>query len=246
MNLTDEIFEPENLDKLFRAIAELHHNLGLAFRKKRQGRKELWPASRNEIIEALVAIAWFCEKLEGFGCYTSVFNEFSSTLSDLDRGTIHAILVAKARKGGKGKPPDSTDIMCARCRVAIAVEYMMHSGASGKSKGDIAHEIALQHQSLKLLTRTRGDRGQNLSGSIVSWYDAFNQGEVKNQEARDFYRTYMHGLKASQRTKATSSADLMRIARRQLHLAANFRPISKDEALNIRNFIEPKRHSARR
>lgn len=251
MSTIDELFQREHPGHLLRAIAELHRNLGSAFKKAAQGRNELWPANRNEIVTALISVAWFFHELEmsggveGFDAYANVFNEFSSVLADLDRGSKHAIFSEKGRKGGKGKPPDNTDIMCARCRVAIAVAYMMHVEANQKSKGEIARDIEVRHQSLKRLVRKGGDHSKPLRRSIVSWYEEFSQGKVKNQEARDLYRSYMHLLAISQRRKTSSSDDLSREARRQLRLAAAFAPVTIDETLSLSNFIEPKRISRR-
>lgn len=134
---------------MLRAAAELHRDLGIAFNEKSKHRKELWPATRNGVARALIAIAWFFKRLQGFGAYANVFNEFSTALADLDHGAIHAIFTAKARKGGKGKPPDNIDIMCARCRVAISVAYMMRAKATRGNKRDIAADIAAEYRCLE-------------------------------------------------------------------------------------------------
>jgi hypothetical protein len=188
------------------------------------------------MVGALVAIAWFFEKLEGFGAYANVLNEFSSALADLDRGSVHAVFAAKAI----GKPPDNTDLMCARARVAIAVAYMMRAGGRGRKKEDIANEIAMKHQGLRRI-RKHPTSDKPLSSSILSWYNDFNQGKGKNQEARDLYRTYQHGLVSSSRGGKLSPASLNDIAQQQLHLAADFVPMTKAEALTLGNFIEVKR-----
>lgn len=243
MSQTDEIFRRKNVNALVGEIAELHRNLGGAFSKKSQKREELWPASRNAMVEALVAISGFFKKLEGFDAYANAFNEFSTALADLDRGTIHVIFTAKARKGGKGKPPESTDIMCARGRVAIAVAYMMQAKANKRSKRNIANEIAAEYRSLARLVKNHTVQAPNLSSSIVSWYDQFNKGRVKNQEARDLFRTFQHWLVISQRGKISSSVDLIHIAHKQLRLATEFIPMTIEEVLGSNNFIEPKKVS---
>jgi hypothetical protein len=235
MNQVDEVFQHENIYTILRAIAELHRNLDAAL--KRKARTQLWPAGRNGMIEALTAIAWFFEKLEGFGAYANVLNEFGSALADLDRGSVHAIFVAKARKGGKGKPPDNTDVACARARVAIAVSCMMRAG---RTKQNIANEIAMKHHGLRRITKSPTS-DKPLSASIVSWYNEFNQGKGKNQEARDLYRIFQHRLAGVNRRGQLSPASLNDIAQQQLHLAAHFVPLTKAEALALENFVEVKR-----
>jgi hypothetical protein len=234
MSQVDEVFQHENIYTILRAIAELHRNLDTALKFK--ARKQLWPANRNAMIKSLASIAWFFDKLEGFGDHAYVFNEFSSALADLDRGSVHAIFAAKAI----GKPPDNTDLMCARARVAIAVAYMMRADGGERTKEDIANEIAMKHQGLGRIRR-RVTSDQPLSASIVSWYEAFNEGEVKNQEARDLYRTYQHYSAISNRGGKLSPESLNRIAQQQLHLAAEFVPMTKAEALGLSNFIEVKK-----
>jgi hypothetical protein len=236
MRQVENVARREDILVILRAIAELHQNLGVAFK----ARKQLWPTNRNGVVEALTAIAWFLNKLEGFGAYANVLNEFGSALADLDRGSVHAIFVTKAREGGKGKPPDNTDVMCARSRVAIAVSYMLRASGRGRTKEDIANEIAIKHHGLRHIKKSPTSN-KPLSASILSWYNDFNQGKVKNQEARDLYRTYQHRLASSARGGKLTPASLNRTAQQQLHLAAEFVPMTKAEALGLGNFIEVKR-----
>lgn len=233
MNQVDVVFQHENIHTILRAIAELHRNLDTALKGK--ARKQLWPARRNELIGALAAIAWFLDKLEGFGGYANVLNEFSSALADLDHGTVHAIFAVKR----DGKPSDNTDLMIARCRVAIALACKRRIEPT-RSKRNIADEIATQHHGLRRLTK-RPTSDKPLSASIVSWYDDLNQGKNKNQEARDLFRTFQHFMTISNQRGAPSSTRLRRIAEQQLHLAEDFVPITKAEIFSLKNFIEVKR-----
>lgn len=241
MSQADEVFQRKNVRQLLRLIADLHRDLGVAFDKKSQKRKELWPATRNDLTGALVAIAWFFKRLEGFDAYSHVFNEFSTALADLDHGTIHAIFAVKARRGGEGKPPDSTDIVCARCRVAIALTYLMRAEPSKRIKQDVAAEIAANYRELERLMQKRADRPPNLARSIVTWYNQFNKGDIKHQEARDLFRSFKHALAIAKRSKSYSSSNMILVAHRQLRLAAEFVPMTVDEALGLSNFIEQKR-----
>jgi hypothetical protein len=242
MTPIDNIVQQEDISKILLSIAELHQNLGLAFKGVK--RKQIWPAHRNEVVGALIAIAWFLDKLEGFDGYANAINELSSALSDLDRGSVHAILQPKARKGNRGRPPDNTDLMCARARVAIAIAYMMQATNKEKTKDEIAIEIAMKYQGLASI-RKKITSDTSLKDSIVSWYNEFNQGKVKNQEASDLYRTHKHFLAISKRNGGLSSAFLNQTAKEQLRMATEFVPIKKTDSLDQRNFIEVKKVPAR-
>lgn len=243
MSTTDETIEPENVRKLLSAIKELHHNLGTAFNDTGERATELWPVSRNGLVHGLVAIALFCRRLDGFDRYAPVFNEFSSVLSDLDYGIEHSLLTQKERKGSQHRPSDSTDIWCARCRVAIAIKYLI---SAGQKKTDIVANItrAKKYRDLKWLVQEQTRRAK-LSSSIVTWYEEFSKGGVKNQEARDLYRTFMHLLNALRRQKKLTKPWLESMANRQLVLAAGFKPITKDEVLRSFRLIEPKRPASK-
>ncbi|MCW5691003.1 MAG: hypothetical protein KIT48_01420 [Pseudolabrys sp.] len=229
MSTTDEIFERDNLEKLLRAIAELHRNLGLAFKSGNQGRGVLWPANRNEMIDALISIAWFCDNLEGFDAYANVFNEFSSALADLDSGTIHPILM---KKGG-GRPPESTDAISTRCRVAIAATYLMQTG---RTKKEITEYIADEYPQLQLLVGKRAAGNAELSESIANWRDEFRKGKIKNKEARDLYQRFMDELHGMKQRKTCTAEALEEIAHHQLKLAAKFKLITRDEVLRAVNW----------
>lgn len=243
MSLADEIIEYENIRKLNFAIAELHHNLGVAFNSKSKKQEELWPVDRNGLVMGLIALALFCERLDRFDRYTHVFDEFSSMLADLDYGILHPLLTLKGRKGSIHRPQEPTDIWCSRCRVAIAVKYLMNAG---QKKRDIATRIAHGHEyrGLKSLVH-QSHRRAKLTSSIITWYEEFSKGGVKNQEARDLYRTFMHLLGSSRKQKTLSTTWLESMAHRQLTLAAKFKPTTKKEVLSSPRLIEPKRLSVR-
>lgn len=235
MNLHGGITEPDNLRKLFHAIAELHENLRGAFNKSNSQRMELWPVSRNDMVDGLVSIAHFCRSLEGFDRYGNVFDQFSSVLTDLDRGKRHPILIPK---GGKGKPPESTDIVTARCRVAIAVTYLMYAGREMK---EATNEIARRHPTLDSLVKSVGNRRTKLSISIANWREEFRKGKIKNQEARDLYRSFMHRVSTLKQRKALSESWLVKEAHFQSALAAGFIPMSEGRVLSSLNYIQQKR-----
>lgn len=234
MSQVEEVFQRDNILSMLRAIAELHRNLNVTL--KLNARNQRWPASRQGMVDAIAAIAWFLDKLDGFGDHAYAMNEFSSALADIDRGATHAIFATRRT----GKPPDNTDLMCARARVAIAVAYMMHGTGAERSKDEIASEIAMRQPSLALIRR-RMNNDKPLSASIVSWYESFNGGEVKNQEARDLYRTYQHLLVSARRSGKLSSMFLNDMAQQQLHLAAKFLPMTKAQALHASPSINLKK-----
>jgi hypothetical protein len=242
MSLPDEVIEYENIRNLLFAIAELHHNLGVSFNSASKKQEELWPVDRNGLAMGLIALAMFCERLEKFDCYTHVFNEFSSVLADLDYGIVHPVLTIRGRKGSKHRPQEPTDIWCSRCRVAIAVKYLM---STGRKKSEIAVwiEQTRKYHGLNSLVH-KGQRAK-MRSSIITWYEEFAKGGVKNQEARDLYRTFMHLLGSSRKLKTLSTRWLEWMADRQLTLAAKFKPITKEEVLSSARSIEPKRISAR-
>lgn len=243
MSMADEVIEYENIRHLLFAIAELHHNLGVSFNRASKKQEELWPADRNGLAMGLIALALFCERLDRFDQYTHVFDEFSSMLSDLDYGIVHPLLTPKGRKGSLHRPQEPTDIWCSRCRVAIAVKYLI---IAGQKKSDIADRIAHAHEyrGLKWLVH-QGNRRAKLTSSIVTWYEEFSKGGVKNQEARDLYRTFMHLLGSAQKQKTLSTRWLEWMAHRQLTLATRFKPVTEQEVLSSPRSIEPKRISAR-
>ena len=94
---------------------------------------------------------------------------------------------------------------------------MMHGAAGQGTKEEIANEIAMKQPSLERIRR-RTTSEKPLSASIVSWYESFNEGEVKNQEARDLYRTYQHLLVSARRSGKLSSAFLKRIAQQNFKI----------------------------
>jgi len=242
MSFDDEVLEHRNIQMLLVAIAELHHNLGVAFGGASKKQEELWPVGRNGLVTGLIALALFCERLDRFDRYTHVFDEFSSMLSDLDYGILHPLLTPRGRKGSQHRPQEPSDMWCSRCRVAIAVKYLM---STGQNKSEIAKKIARVQKYRGLKWLVDQSKRATLTSSIISWHARFSKGSIKNQEARDLYRTFMHLLSSSRKQNTLSTKWLERMADRQLTLAAMFKPITKEEVLSSPRSIEPKRISLR-
>ncbi len=214
------------------AIEQLQEHLSFALDAKiEQNGQALSLVDRASLVDALVAVSGFLYSADGLRRFHFQFNELASALADLDRGAQHPILRPK-RIGGRRRPPDPTDLLCAQGRVAFAIEMLVRArmygqetdrAGSNKRPGpgrprsgestratiikDCAQTVANRFPCLRHLV-SKGARSQTLAGSIKYWHSKFYDDQVENPEARDMYLDLKEKLKEMEESDAFSPANL--------------------------------------
>lgn len=216
-------------------VSMLQRNLRSALGNKQNG-NAIWRVDRNSMIDGLISVAMFFRRVGGFQTYAQQFDEFASVLIDLDYGTVHPILTPKGRQN---KPPDPTDIWCARTRIVIAYSMLTEAGWQDD---EAVGEIVARCRRTKELAHD-GGRNRTPSEAIAGWRRALKKRELKNEEARDLYRTFKHLIVVLKMTKTPGALKrtLVSLARHQLKVVAGFIPMTAETVRHSRNWRDRKR-----
>lgn len=208
------------------ATKELQNNLSDALDAKLKG-KTLWLVDRAGIIDALVSIAMFLQRIDGLERYSHQFNELASVFMDLDQGKIHPIVLRnkKVKREALGR----TDIWCARGRVAFAIHLLRRSGFKKLEAFSFA---AKNYAGLKHLV-LKSDLSKPLSASVANWYEKFLAKRVNNIEASEMYEDLVSESTDRFDTSEKSMADMRRFAERHLAVTATFEPLMKDDNVSV-------------
>jgi hypothetical protein len=143
-----------------------------------------------------------------------LLRESSAIFDQLGEGVPHPILTAAVRKG---PPHIRIDVEGARECVCAALECLTR--LTGKTREEIAKEIAGKYRSLKRLmrgvTRTsaRGKSREQLKRAILSWHDRIQQGKAHEFMVRS-WANVLNEL-------AQPGAPLLDLSRRYLEMARN-------------------------
>jgi hypothetical protein len=204
-------------------IEELRGNLGSAL-----GQGNLSGlVGRPRIVDALISVAVFCKRVQDLAIYSDQFNELASVFADLDHGTIHPILSPRNRGN---RPPEPTDLWCARARVAVAVALLIESGRTIRAAAGF---VATEFPGLKVLQQA-GTRRKELSASVTHWHNEFAKGKIQNTEAREMYDTVVLTLRSQIETKLMTNKRIEGLARRHLAKTSEFVPMAKEAVVGSR------------
>ena len=214
------------------AIHELRRNLSSALDAK-MGDEYLWLADREGIANALIAVAWFLDRVDCLGFYSNQFNELSSVFMDLQRGTVHPILIPSKRSNSQ-----RTDLWCARARVAIGVSLLM---AAGKTLPEASKKVAekFPRKQFQVLQSVSAHQGDNLAASISHWYQVFaNRGgkHVGSEEAKEMYDDDLSKFKSKIETEKYSKTRIEQMALKHLARTAKF--LSQTESVAQDNNLD--------
>jgi hypothetical protein len=103
-------------------------------------------------------------------------------LRDLDLGVVDPLLKPALVSN---KPADPSSLWEARERVALQMHLLI---LSGKRRRQAATEVAKTFPEIAKLDTIRSREPRRLATRILSWYDDFKQGKVKNRHALALFR----------------------------------------------------------
>jgi hypothetical protein len=142
---------------------------------------------RRRHAETLLAISIYFKKIdhdEHPELWTSIAG-LGVALRDLIEGVTDPLFATK------GSKRDSTRIWGARLQAALGLECLFLSGLSRETA---ASDAARKHKALASLIR---GAGQDLKGSLLSWYDGYVKGRVPVPELLEAFQTTRRKLKAA-------------------------------------------------
>jgi hypothetical protein len=129
---------------------------------------------------ALQRVAEFLDAIGVKESYGRRFADLAIAIGDLEHGTVHPLL--KPRSFGKGRASDPSQTWIQRACVALAVGALI---TSGLKRTEAAREIVRRFPAVATLART-GEPGKSRA-AVLSWYENFRRGEVKNRAAVTVY-----------------------------------------------------------
>jgi hypothetical protein len=127
------------------------------------------------------------DKLPELGTYIA---SLGVALEDLIRGVTDPLFVMKGPKR-VGSKRDSMRTWGARLQAALGVECLILSGLSRKTA---ASEAASYYEALASLKR---GTSRGLKGSLLSWYDRYDEGRVPVPELQQAFQTTRRAIKAA-------------------------------------------------
>jgi hypothetical protein len=203
-----------------RATKELQKNLSDAIDARLNG-NTLGLVDRAGMINALVSVAHFMQRIDGLKLYSNQFSELASVFMDLNQGKRHPIVTPKNMRR---RPFDRTDIWCARGRVAFAIHLLMRSGMK---KRDAFQFVTTKYWGLENLI-LKSDTAKTLSVSIKNWYEKFCAKRVNVIEASEMYEDLVSASADRFNASKKLKAEMKEFAVRHLAQTATFKPLRGD------------------
>jgi len=143
---------------------------------------------QERYILALMGVADFLGAIGARELYGGRFAKLATAISDLESGRVVPVL--SPQPFGKGRPPDGSETWTRRAFVALAVEALL---LSGSKRVDAAREIVRRFPAVANLARAKSPSKSR--DAVLSWYESFRHGEVKNRNAVAAYRHSLDRLK---------------------------------------------------
>jgi hypothetical protein len=129
---------------------------------------------QDRYILALRAVAEFLDAIGGKELYGANFGELAKAIADLEQGTVHPLL--QAQSFGKGRAPDPSSTWERRAFTALAMEALI---GLGWKREQAAGEIVRRCTAVVALTRAK--KPDKARAAVLSWYENFRRGEIKNK-----------------------------------------------------------------
>ena len=169
--------------ELMKHAEVLLHSMQQAFERRLAAVTE-----QDRYMLALMGVAEFLDAIGAKELYGERFGKLAIAISDLESGRVAPVL--SPRPFGKGRPPDGSEAWISRAFVALAVEALL---LSGSKRVGAAREIVRSFPAVANLARAKSPSKSR--DAVLSWYESFRHGKVKNRNAVATYRQMLDPMK---------------------------------------------------
>jgi len=193
-------------DPLIAALAKFGDGSGRV-----EGRREYYVFVLRAVAEHISRV-----RPPGYKAHIKQLYELALALEDLDRGIVDPLLKPSPVRGKK--PANASSVWERRGRIALGVEALISTGINRKQA---AKKAARDFPAIRKLAGIEPVKPRSTETMILSWYDHFKQGKVRNSQA---FALFHHGCEELQKLVARGDPDvadrLKQVARALLSKAA--------------------------